>query len=154
MARPQKIKINVTLLDKNIRDNENGNFNQAKISKFVMGKGDTYYSEMLKNGTVAEEVLDRVCEYYDLSKEDYIVTKETVQKEIQQKADTQNYENLIVLLTGIDKSLKEILAQQKSTNFLLGELKTNATNDNKFSKEIIQKLENLEKRQQKYGKYN
>ena len=153
MARPQKIKINVTLLDKNIRDNENGNFNQAKISKFVMGKGDTYYSEMLKNGTVAEEVLDRVCEYYDLTKKDYIITEEDVQKEIQQKADTQNYENLIVLLTGIDKTLKEILAQQKSTNFLLGELKTNAANDNKFSKEIIQKLENLEKRQ-RYGKYN
>lgn len=153
MARPQKIKINVALLDKNIRAIENGNFNQAKISKFVMGKCSTYYSEMLKNGTIAEEVLDRVCEYYDLTKKDYIITEEDVQKEIQQKADTQNYENLIVLLTGIDKALKEILAQQKSTNFLLGELKTNAANDNKFSKEIIQKLENLEKRQ-RYGKYN
>ena len=29
---------------------------------------------MLKNGTIAEEVLDRVCEYYDLTKKDYIIT--------------------------------------------------------------------------------
>ena len=151
MARPQKIKINVTLLDKNIRAIENGNFNQAKISKFVMGKGDTYYSEMLKNGTVAEEVLDRVCEYYDLSKEDYIVTKETVQKEIQQKADTQNYENLIVLLTGIDKTLKELLAQQKSNNYMLQQIQTYMANENKFSKDIITILDKQEKRS-RYGK--
>ena len=151
MARPQKLKINVTLLDKNIREKENGNFNQSKISKFVMGKGETYYSEMLKNGTVAEEVLDRVCEYYELTKKDYLITEETVKKEIQQKADTQNYENLIVLLTGIDKTLKELLAQQKSNNYMLQQIQTYMANENKFSKDIITILDKQEKRS-RYGK--
>lgn len=153
MPRPQKIKINATLLDKYIRDNENDNFNQAKISKFVMGKGDTYYSEMLKNGTVAEEVLDRICEYYELDKKDFIITDEIAKKQIQEQANTQNYENLVLLLTGINKTMQEQLAQQKSTNYLLGEIRTSLLNENKNTKSILEKLDNLEKRQSKYNKY-
>ena len=80
--------------------------------------------------------------------------KETEKKEIQKQADTQNYENVILLLQGIDKTLQELLAQQKSTNYILGELKTSMMNDVKNNKEILGKLENLEKRQQRYGKYN
>lgn len=154
MGRTPNIKFNGELLDKKIKEIEKDSFNQGKVSIYIMGKGRSYYCDCIKNGTIAESVLDRVCTYYEFDKKEFIVTEETVKKDIQEKADTQNYENVIILLQGIDRTLKELLAQQKSTNYLLGELKTSAMNDTKNSKDILGKLENLEKRQQRYGKYN
>lgn len=153
MGRVPKIKINATLLDSKIKELEGSSFNQGKISKFVMNKGNTYYCEMLKNQTVAVEVLDRICEYYELDKNDFIITEEIAKKQIQEQANTQNYENLIVLLSGINKTMQEQLAQQKSTNYLLGEIRTSLLNENKNTKSILEKLEHLEKRQSKYNKY-
>ena len=146
MGRTPNIKVNMELLDKHIREKEGGNFNQNKVSKFVMGKGSTYYCEAIKSGTLNPEVLDRVCEYYEFTKEDYLVTDETKKVQIQKQADTMNYENVILLLTGIDKTLKELLAQQKSTNYSLNELRNAVFNTNKNSKDILEKLENIEKR--------
>ena len=61
-----------------------------------------------------------MCDYYDLNSDDYVVTEEVEKQIIQEKADTQNYDNVILLLTSIDKSLREILTQIKSNNINMG----------------------------------
>lgn len=108
MGRTPKTKVNMKLLDSHIKEKEGSAFDPSKISKFIMGKGDTYYRVALRTGCVVDDVLDRVCEYYGFDKQDYIITEETKKVEVQKQADTMNYENVILLLTGIDKTLKEL----------------------------------------------
>lgn len=150
MGRTPKTKVNMKLLDSHIKEKEGSAFDYSKISKFIMGKGDAYYRVALRSECMANDVLDRVCEYYGFNKQDYIITEETKKKEVQKEADTLNYENVILLLTGIDKTLKELLGQQKSTNYLINELRTDLAKDNKINKEILGKLETVEKRSKKY----
>jgi len=148
MARIPKIRFNSEKLDKDIKQAEGAKFNQGKISEFIMQRNKTYYCECMKDGTIAEEVLDKVCSYYDLSKDDYIVTQQTEQAEIQKKADTLNYENVLTHLGTISKTLNEILGQQRSIAYLLGELNNKMMGQNKHDKELISLLEDIKKKQQ------
>lgn len=145
MGRPANIKIDGKKLDEDIRNHEGSKFNATKISKFIMGKNTTYYCQSIKENNMSEEVLNRVCQYYELDKSDYIVTADVEKQKIQQKADTQNYDNLILLLTGIDRTLKELLAAQKSTQFILNEMKGDLMKSNSNSKAILEKIESFEK---------
>ena len=153
MGRQPNIRINGELLDKHIKEIEGEKFDASKISTFILGRDKTYYKKCLLQNSLAEDVLDRVCKYYELTKDDYIITEEKVKETIQQKADTMNYDNVILLLQGIDTAMKELLAQQKTTNYYLKELYTNSTNDTKLKKEILQKLENMEKRDKRGPSY-
>ena len=134
MARQPNLKIDGELLDIHIRRAEGDKFNQTKISQFILGKDKTYYSKTLLQGSISEECLERVCNYYDLDKTEYIITDEVEKKNIQQKADTQNYENIIVLLTAVDRTLVELLAQQKTTNEMMRNLLRELKADSKETK--------------------
>ena len=105
----------------------------------------TYYRGTIKKNEINAEVLDRVCDYYELDKNDYIITEATEKKQIQEKADTQNYDNMILLLTSIDKTLKELLASEKSTQFILNEMKNNLMKSNTNEKNILDKLDDVAK---------
>lgn len=135
MGRPAKITVDAKKMDNEIKKILGARFNAARISESVLHKGKTYYNDFVKSGTISESALDTLCDSYGMDKDDYVITEEKIQEDIQQKAESQNYENLIVLLTGIDKSLRELLGQQKSTNYLLGELMTNSKETTKSLKE-------------------
>ena len=108
-----------------------------------------------KNGEINSGSLDRVCEYYNLDKEDYIgkaVEPEPKKESNVDQSMQQNYENIIIMLAGFDKTMKELLTQLKTTNFLLNELKTSAMNDNKFNKEIVEKLDQINGKGKPYYK--
>jgi len=145
MGRIPNIKIDGLKLDEAIRKAEGSGFNQGKISQFIMCKDKSYYSGMLRRNEISGDTLQRVCEYYDLDKDDFIITEKSKKQEIQRIADTQNYDNLILLLTGIDKTLKELLAAQKSTQFMINEMKNNLMKSNSNEKAILDKIESIEK---------
>ena len=145
MGRTPNIKIDGSKLDEAIKKVEGDKFNQGKVSQFIMGRDKTYYSGTVKKNEISPEVLDRVCSYYEFDKEDFIVTAETEKKEIQQKADTQNYENVLTYLKGIDGLLREVLATQKSTNFILNEMKNNLIKSNTNEKALLDKIDAVSK---------
>ena len=154
-GRAPRIKFNAQKFDEDIRKHEGSRFNQSKISEFIMGRNSTYYCEALKEEKIAEEILEKVCKYYELDKNDYIITADVEKQQIQQKADTQNYDNLILLLTGIDKTLKELLAAEKSTQFILNEMKNNLMKSNANEKQILETLESVNKSNTaKHNTYN
>ena len=144
------VKIDGKKLDAAIKKVEGDKWNQSKISCYIMNMKKSYYCYAVTNNLMNPEVLDRVCQYYDLDKDDFIITAEDEKKQIQQQADTQNYDNLILLLTGIDKTLKELLAAEKSTQFILNEMKNNLIKSNSNEKQICDLLEAAEKRKQAY----
>lgn len=146
MGRERNLKLYSEKLDKVIRDAEGDKYDPKRISKFVLGKCDSYYSKtVIKDGNISQDAFDRLCEYYSLKPENYILTDEKEKEVIQEKADTQNYENIIVLLTGIDKTLRELLATQKSTNYILGEIKNGQVASNQNSKKVIELVDNIDK---------
>lgn len=146
MAREKNLKIYSEKLDKVIRAAEGDKYDAKRISKFVLGKCDSYYSKsVIQNHNISKDAYERLCEYYNLKPEDYILTEAKEKEVIQEKADTQNYENIIILLTGIDKTLKELLATQKSTNYILGEIKNGQVTNNQNSKKVIELVDNIDK---------
>ena len=153
LSRQPNIKINAELLDKQIKSLEGDKFDPKKVSEFIMSRGDTYYSKSIKDGAMALDALEKLCKYYDLDKKDYIITDQQEKQEVQKQVDNTNYENMLIAFGNVDKLLREILAQQKSTNYILGELRNNLIISNKNQKDIVNKLEAIEKRQNRYGKY-
>ena len=150
MAVRTTIKIDGKKLDAAIKAAEGDKWNQAKISCYIMNMKKSYYCYAVTNNLMNPEVLDRVCQYYDLDKDDFIVTAEDEKKQIQQQADTQNYENVLTYLKGIDGILRELLSTQKSTNFILNEMKNNLIKSNSNEKDICDLLAAAEKRKQAY----
>ena len=149
------IKFNFEKLDNDIQRIEGENYSQSRIDKFVLGRSNGYYRCCRKNGEINSGSLDRVCEYYGLEKEDYIgkaVEPEPKKESNIDQSMQQNYENIIIMLAGFDKTMKELLTQIKTTNFLLNELKTSAMNDNKFNKEIVEKLDQINGKGKPYYK--
>lgn len=146
MPREKNLKIYSDKIDKIVKDAEGDKYDPKRISKFVLGKGDTYYTKsILKDGNISKDAYERLCEYYNLKPEDYILTEKKEKEIIQEKADTMNYENVIILLTGIDKTLKELLATQKSTNYILGEIKNGQVASNQNGKKVIELVDNIDK---------
>ena len=149
------IKFNFEKLDNDIKRIEGENYSQVRIDKFVLGRSSGYYRMCRKNGEINNDVLNRVCEYYNLDKDDYIgkaVEPEPKKESNVDQSMQQNYENIIIMLAGFDKTMKELLTQLKTTNFLLNELKTSAMNDNKFNKEIVEKLDQINGKGKPYYK--
>ena len=146
MAREKNLKIDSEKIDKVIKSVDGDKYDPKRISKFVLGKGDTYYTAIvLKDHAISKDAYERLCEYYSLVPEDYIITEEKEKQIIQEKADVMNYENVILLLTGIDKTLKELLAAQKSTNYILGEIKNGQVASNQNGKKVIELVDNIDK---------
>lgn len=154
MIRLPNIKINGELLDKQVKSIEGDKFDPKKVSEFIMSKGDTYYAKSIKDGTMSADALDKLCKYYDLNKKDYIITEAQAKQEVQKQVDNINHENLLIALGNIDKLLREMLAQQKSTNYILGEMRNSMITFGKNQKDMISKLESIEKKgNMRYGKY-
>ena len=146
MAREKNLKVDSARIDKVVRSIDGDKYDPKRISKFVLGKGDTYYTTIvLKDHAISKDAYERLCEYYGLAHDDYIVTEEKEKQLIQEKADTMNYENVILLLTGIDKTLKELLAAQKSPNYILGEIKNGQVSTNQNGKKVIELVDNIDK---------
>ena len=146
MAREKNLKIYSDKIDKVARSIDGDNYNPSRISKFILGKGNGYYTTtVLREHTISKDAYERLCEYYGLVPEDYILTEKKEKEIIQEKADTMNYENIIILLTGIDKTLKELLATQKSTNYILGEIKNGQVASNQNGKKVIELVDNIDK---------
>ena len=139
-GRTPNVTIKGEVLNKHIMAIEKGGFNAAKISTFIMGKGKMYLTQSIKNNTMARASLDKLCDYYDLNSDDYVVTEEVEKQIIQEKADTQNYDNVILLLTSIDKSLREILTQIKSNNINMGYIRNDINSVGGVSKAILEKI--------------
>lgn len=142
-GRTPNIKINGEQLDKDIKNIEKTSFNAGKISTFILGKSKTYYTVSIRENNMSKDTLDRLCGYYDLDAEDYIVTEEMETKAVQEQVTDQNYENLILVLMSIDRSLKEIVSHTKTTNMGIEDLKSSMTGVMKLEREI---LENVDKK--------
>lgn len=146
MAREKNLKIYSDKIDKVVKAAEGDKYDPKRISKFVLGKGDTYYTNMiLKHHVICKDAYERLCEYYGLVPEDYILTEKKEKEIIQEKADTMNYENVILLLTGIDRTLKELLAAQKSTNYILTAIKESQTKEIQNDNKIIELVDSIDK---------
>lgn len=139
--RTPNLTINGEKLDKDIKNIEKTSFNAAKISTFILGKSKTYYNIALRDNKMSKDALDRVCEYYDLDTQDYIITEEMEEKAAQEKVSDQNYENLILILTSIDRSLKEIISHTKSTSMGIEDLKSSLTVATKLEREILETVD-------------
>jgi len=146
MAREKNLKVDSEKIDKVIKDIDGDKYDPKRISKFVLGKCDTYYTTIvLKDHAISKDAYERLCEYYGLGSEEFIVTEEKEKQLIQEKADTMNYENVILLLTGIDRALKELLAAQKSTNYILTAIKESQTKEIQNDNKIIELVDNIDK---------
>ena len=139
-GRTPNLTIKGESLNNDIKAIEKNGFNSAKISTFIMGKGKMYFAQAVKNNKMARASLEKVCGYYDLDTEDYIVTEEVEKQIIQEKADTLNYDNIILLLTSIDKTLKEILAQTKSNGINAGYIRNDINAVGNVGKTILEKI--------------
>jgi len=148
--RKPNIKINGEALDTDIRKAEGNRYNQSNISTIIMGRAKSYYAQCICKNSMEENVLDKLCTFYDLDKIDYVITEEAEKAAIIKQVDNLNYENILTLLASIDKSLREILAQEKSNQFTLGEIQNAILTGNGHSKASLEILQTQEKRKQNY----
>lgn len=112
-----------------------------KISVYVLNRGKGFIYDACRNNKIEEDLLDALRGMYDISKENIVAVSE--QKEKQQ--ENKNDENLIIYANGIEKLLREILAEQKNTNIKLNELILRVNNLNSFNKQIHESVEKIER---------
>ena len=147
-GRPANIKIDGAKLDAAIRASEGDKFNQGKISRIIMGRDKSYYRIAIKENSINSEVLDKVCEYYELNRDDYLApTPSATPVNLEFVATSTSApvgldsDKLIELLTSIDKSLQEIAASERATQFVLSEIQNSLLKSNSNEKTIIDKLD-------------
>lgn len=108
-----------------------------KISVYVLNRGKGFVYDACRNNKIDEDLLDALRGMYDISKEDIVAVSE------QQENKTD--ENLVIYANGIEKLLREILAEQKNTNIKLNELILRVNSLNSFNKQIHESVEKIER---------
>ena len=160
-GRKPNIRIDGAKLDEAIRNFEGDRYNRSKISRIIMGKDKTYYSMTVREGSINEATLNRVCEYYGFTAADFIVkdTPEADSNYIPPVAantpvpittiipvDSENSAKIIELLTSIDATLKELVAAEKATQFILNDVTNNLIKSCSNQKTMMETLNEMSKR--------
>lgn len=160
MARGRKpnIDVDAVKLDAAIQNAEGEKFVRTKISEIIMGRDKTYYRHMMDRNKISPEVLKRVCKYYGFNEKDYLLENHVKSEDTQKIAiqpvpvatyigpDPENSQKMIEILTSIDKTLKDLLAADKATQFILNDIVNNQIKSNSNQKTIIETLEEYTKK--------
>ena len=156
MAKQKNIRIDQEKLDKVIKAIEGDKYSPKRISKFVLGKSDSYYSKsVLTNGNISKDTLDRLCEYYDLKAEDFLQPSEVtlvppatgVAAAVLDVPYVSGIdgETLFTMLGDINKALVELVALQKATNSMLGDLLDKSDSIARTNKKVAEIAETSDK---------
>lgn len=147
MAREKNLRIKAEDLNKKIKSIEGANFGSRKISEFILGKGINYYKDCLKTKTMCKASLERLCNYYNLNIDEYIVKdtpqpvkQEEVSNPISNDLNLLN-ENLVKTLGSIDRHLQELICHQRTTNIILKDILQKEERSNKNQNDILDILE-------------
>lgn len=151
MPRKANIAFDGKKLDQDIKKLEGSRYSQAKISEIIMGNGSTYFSNAINRELISEESLKKVCSFYNLNIADYIITEKDKKEAMKKEVDSTNFENILVHLAAINKLMAELLAQQKSTNYMLGQMTDKIQMIQKSSKEINDKVDSSQNRSRSYN---
>lgn len=139
------VKFNVEKLSKAISDSK---ITGVKLSTMILGKGNTYVSEALRDGRCNADALKKLCEFLDLDYNDIVILDV---EEIKPTDNTSNLDTLIIGLNQlyqIEKSnnelLVQILEQMKVSNAkvnrlenVIGQIHTNVIQIKEDEKELI-----------------
>ena len=155
MAKQKNIRIDQEKLDKVIKAIEGDKYSPKRISKFVLGKSDSYYSKsVLTNGNISKDTLDRLCEYYDLKADDFLVPQLDITSPpavaVAAVPDVSyvrgiDGETLFTMLGDINKALVELVALQKATNSMLGDLLDKSDSIARTNKKVAEIAETSDK---------
>ena len=154
MAKQKNIQINQEKLDNVIKAIEGDKYSPKRISKFVLGKSDSYYSKsVLTNGNISKDTLDRLCEYYDLKAEDFLPQPDITSPQVTAVAAVPDVpyvsgidgETLFTMLGDINKALVELVALQKATNSMLGDLLDKSDSIARTNKKVAEIAETSDK---------
>lgn len=154
MAKQKNIQINQEKLDNVIKAIEGDKYSPKRISKFVLGKSDSYYSKsVLTNGNISKDTLDRLCEYYDLKAEDFLPQLDITLPPAAAVAVVPDVsyvsgidgETLFTMLGDINKALVELIALQKATNSMLGDLLDKSDSIARTNKKVAEIAETSDK---------
>ena len=154
MAKQKNIQINQEKLDNVIKAIEGDKYSPKRISKFVLGKSDSYYSKsVLTNGNISKDTLDRLCEYYDLKAEDFLPQLDITSPPAVAVAAVPDVpyvsgidgETLFTMLGDINKALVELVALQKATNSMLGDLLDKSDSIARTNKKVAEIAETSDK---------
>lgn len=114
MARPKNLPIDGKKLDQILAKTALPN---TDISKFVLGKGDAYLADCIRNNNINEETFELLCEFLKIDKKE-VLLDETVNP----KEQTQEDIDIIVGLNKLYNLQSQMLTEIKTQNILLKEL--------------------------------
>ena len=164
MARKPNIAYDAKKLDDDIRKLDGERYSQANISKFIMGRGSTYYSQSFGKQEIAEDALDNICKFYKLNKKDYLSVVKPAESKTKPATKTDHtsvnldgvlagfdvlatkFDELLKSATEICKVLQSIEAQQKSTNYHMEQVTDKLITIKKNEEEIIKTIQRREAR--------
>lgn len=159
MAKNTNFPYDAKKLDDDIRNIDGERYNQSKISTFIIGRCDTYYSQAFKKEAISKEALSKICKYYSLKEKDYLLPDAPRKSKVEEAKNVEEkvVEKPIVVNIDIDpiikaieamkedmnkhtKILEELVAQQKSANFVLNQALDRLSSIQKFEKDILDKI--------------
>ncbi|MBQ2856615.1 MAG: hypothetical protein IJE78_05695 [Bacteroidaceae bacterium] len=163
MARKPNIAYDAKKLDDDIRKLDGERYSQANISKFIMGRGSTYYSQSFGKQEIAEDALDNVCKFYKLNKKDYLGVVKPVDSKAKPTQEVKHAVDLDGVLAGFDvlatkmdellksateicKTLQAIESHSKSTNYHLEQVTDKLISIKKNEEETLKAIQQHESR--------
>lgn len=115
-------------------------FSSNKISKFILNKSETYLRKSFENGRIKYGHLETLCEFYELRPAESYILEDSKPSEDGKSMNQKDYENLVVYLSSIDKSLSTLVATMRTQNYILSEMKENEKSMAKIVKELHESL--------------
>ena len=167
-VRERNVVCDVKKLDEDIKAVAGDLYSRSNISMFVIGKARGYYNVVMSKQRISEIALNKVCKYYHLNKEDYIikpeltlvppsipfsaveeepnnevVTTDSTNSEILEKLSkiTEQLEAVAKSFTKVTSVLGTCYAEEKSMSYLLSQLHDKLSQHCKNEKEMLDKLE-------------
>lgn len=139
-ASGEVVRIDFEKLENHIKEIEGSRFAGTRIAEFIMGYDKTYWTAMKKDKKCNIKGLDKLCAYYNLNKNDYIVIEEVKAESTPEKKEVLNIDTLIVGLNQIyeiEKQNSELMTE------ILEQLKIVNTKTNRLENALGQTVSNV-----------
>ena len=111
----------------------------SNVSKWLLGMAESYLSNCLNLNQIGEDQFNRLCDFYGLRKDDYIVSVQIVDdvKEKPVGAEVTAFNSLYEVLKKVSEQNETIIKNQEKVLAVLGVMNSNLYNNTEKVKAIF-----------------
>lgn len=133
------VNIDADKLETHIRAIEGDRFAGTRIAEFIMGYDKTYWTSMKRDKKCNVKALEKLCAYYNLNKEDYLVTE----KPEEPKAVESKPVDIELLIAGLNKLYEVEKANGEKMDAIIEQLRISNTKSNRLENAVGQIVGNV-----------